>query len=368
MNPQSESLTKQSFVFAQLYNRISTGVWVVGDQIPTEEELAAEFQCSRGTVGRAIARLVQERLVERRTRSGTRVIRTALPGNPASIDLDACAFIYPGDQHEGGWRMLRGFQQSAFAVKRRTLTLSAGTDFRQEAEIVGRLSEFNVKGAVLFPVITNPEEMAFYSKMILSCPFPVVLVELNLPGMRRPSVVIDGLHAGYTMTRHLLEQGLRKIGFFAHYAWTPFIRDRYLGYRQALEESGLVEDESRVMLETEMNPNFEDPTAEPYRMAQTFLDKKGDMEGVVCSSDFMALGLIRALRERGISVPEQMKVTGMDDSAIASTDGNSVTSYQVSFEEIGRKAFESLNTLMQGKNLPASEIQIRGNIIVRRSA
>lgn len=367
MSLQNESLTKQSFVFSQLHHRIASGLWAVGDQIPTEEELATEFQCSRGTVGRAIARLVQERLVERRTRSGTRVIRQAAQPNPSNLDLDACAFIYPGDQHEGGWRMLRGFQQEAFAAKRRTLTLSAGTDFRKEAEIVGRLAEFNVKGAVLFPVITNPEEMAYYSQMILSCPFPVVLVELNLPGMRRPAVVIDGLHAGYTMTRRLIDQGLKRIGFFAHYAWAPFIRDRYLGYRQAMEEAGLVVDESRVMLESEMNPNFEDPTAEPQQMAERFVAQCTDADGVVCSSDFMALGLIQALKAKGISVPEQLKVTGMDDNGIASANGNAVTTYRVSFEEMGRKAFESLNLLMQGKPLPAHEVQIRGELLVRQS-
>ncbi|PAW76023.1 MAG: hypothetical protein B9S32_16580 [Verrucomicrobia bacterium Tous-C9LFEB] len=360
---QSESLTKQNFVFAQLHNRIATGVWGIGDQIPTEEELATEFQCSRGTVGRAVARLVQEKLVERRTRSGTRVIRTASAANPSSLDLDACAFIYPGDQHVGGWRMLRGFQQAAFAAKRRTLTLSAGTDFRKEAEIVGRLAEFNVKGAVLFPVITNPEEMAYYSQMILSCPFPVVLLELNLPGMRRPAVVVDGLHAGYTMTKHLLDQGLRRIGFFSHYAWTPFIRDRYLGYRQALEEAGVAENEKWVMLESEMNPNFVDPIDEPRRMAESFLSRKMELEGIVCSSDNMAVGMLQALRDRGIAIPGPVKVTGMDDCAVAAASPIPLTTYRVPYEAMGLRAFECLNVLMHGEPLPVSEVQLRGEFV-----
>lgn len=363
MSLQSESLTKQNFVFAQLHNRIATGVWSIGEQIPTEEELAAEFQCSRGTIGRAVARLVQEKLVERRTRSGTRVINNVIAHKHAAIDLDACAFIYPGDQHIGGWRMLHGFQQAAFAAKRRTLTLSAGTDFRKEAEIVGRLSEFNVKGAVLFPVITNPEEMAYYSQMITSCPFPVVLLELNLPGMRRPAVVVDGLHAGYTMTKHLLDQGLKRIGFCAHYAWAPFIRDRYLGYRQALEEAGIQEGKNWVMLEPEMNPNFVDPIAEPHRIAERFLDGGADLEGIVCSSDNMAVGLMRGLKKRGIAVPEQIKVTGMGDCEVAHLSEVPLTTYQIPCELMGRRAFESLNTLMHGQPLPLSEVQVRGVLV-----
>ncbi|MEJ0000598.1 MAG: hypothetical protein WDO13_16415 [Verrucomicrobiota bacterium] len=131
-------------------------------------------------------RLVQEGLIERKPRAGTRVIRRVGRSAPAALDLDACAFVCPGDEHEGVWRTARGFQQAAFHAGRRTLMLSTGTDFRKEAEIVGRLGEFNVRGAALFPVITNPAEMAYYSRMILSCPFPLVLVELALPGMGVP--------------------------------------------------------------------------------------------------------------------------------------------------------------------------------------
>jgi DNA-binding LacI/PurR family transcriptional regulator len=369
MNPQAESFTKQDFIYSQLLKRITMGELPIGQHIPTEIELAQEFQCSRGTVGRAVMRLVQEGLVMRKQHEGTRVIRNAATASAASLNLDACAFIYPSDQHEGVWRTVHGFQQAAHEVKRRTMMLSAGTNFRQEAEIIGRLGEFNVKGAVLFPVITNPTEMAYYSQMILVCPFPVVLVELILPGMGRPAVVVDGLHAGYTMTRHLLDQGLRRIGFLAHYAWAPFIRDRYLGYRQALEEAGIAENPDWVLLESGMNPDFEDPLQEPARIARSYLEKcDRNLEAVVCSSDFMAIGLLRQVKLQGWKVPGDLKITGIDDYSIAASASPALTTYRVPYELLGRKAFELLNAQMNAGAHPASEVQVRGEIVVRKSA
>lgn len=365
---QEELQNKQEFVYSQLRDRILSGHWTIGDQISTEDQLSTEFRCSRGTISRAVARLVQEKLVERKTRSGTRVISNSISRSASTLDLDACAFIHPSDQHEGVWRTERGFQQAAHSAKRRTFMLSTGTDFRREAEIVGRLIEFNVKGAVLFPVILTPQEMAYYTQMICACPLPIVLVELNIPGIGRPSVVVDGLHAGYTMTRHLLQQGLRRIGFLANYAWAPYIRDRYLGYRQALEEAGVPFDESCVSMESAMRPNFEDPLQDSIRSAHQYLDKNTNLEGVVCSHDFIALGLMQAAQARGIRIPESLKVTGIDDYGISSVGEVPLTTYRVPYEKIGQQAFETLNILMRGETCSPLETQVRGEIVVRQSA
>lgn len=369
MTLPAEARTKQDIIYAELLRRIEREIYPIDGHIPTEIELAEEFQCSRGTVGRAVMRLVQEKLVARKPHSGTRVIRHAPAPSPARLELDACAYIYPSNQHEGIWRTGRGFELAAHDAKRRTLMLSTESDFRKEAEIVGRLGEFNVNGAVLFPVITSPTEMAYYTQMILACPFPVVLAELAIPGMGRPAVVVDGLHAGYTMTRHLIDRGLRRIGFLTHYAWTPFMRDRYLGYRQALEEAGIPVNDEWVRLESRIKADFEDPVKDPARTAQDYLAKHGhELEGVVCSCDYIALGLLQEAQRMGINVPRDLKIVGIDDHELAATSTPKLTTYRVPYEMLGRKAFELLSAQMNGDALPTSEVQVRGTLVVRESA
>jgi DNA-binding LacI/PurR family transcriptional regulator len=354
--------------------------------MPTEAELASELQCSRSTIALAVGRLVHEGMVERRPRIGTRVLRLEAAKSKAGdgdgnggttqaaaaaareISLDACAFIYPSAQHEGVWRIASGFQRGAHETRRQAVMLSMGTNFRREAEAVGRLAEFDVKGAVLFPVILTPQDHDYYTRMVLSCQFPVVFVEINLPGAQRPAVVMDGFHAGRTMTQHLLGKGLRKIGFLANWAWTSVARDKHLGYREAMLDAGIENHADWTLRDTGMIPNYDDPLANPTDIARNYLKKHPDVEGVVCSHDYLALGLLRAAKESGRRIPGNLLVTGMDDFAIGATAEVPLTTYNVPYETIGHRAFGILGSLLSGRQPAALETQERGKIVIRSSA
>ncbi|PAW77806.1 MAG: hypothetical protein B9S32_09390 [Verrucomicrobia bacterium Tous-C9LFEB] len=353
-------------VYTPLREGILSGRWKVGDRIPTENELSAEYHCSRGTVGRALARLVQEGLVERRTSDGTRVIRTELSPSVTPLELDACAFVYPSQRHEGMWRTLLGFQEAADVVARRVVSLSTGTDFRKEAEIIGRLDDFSVLGAVLLPVILGPKEMAYYTQTLLACRLPVVLVTMNIPSMERPAVVSDRFHAGYTMTQYLIGKGQRKIGFLDNTTWTR--RENYLGYRQAMEEGGVTDFQKWVQLDSSMIPHFEDPTRQPIELAKAYLLAHPDVEAVVGADDFLARGLVQAAEELGRRVPDELKVVGLNQYQAAKAGAISLTTYSVDYEKMGRLSFEILNRMIAEKVTTAEEIQIRGEIIQGQSA
>ena len=354
-------IKKLDLVFNELERRILNKVWKVGDQIPPEQALAAEFKCSRSTIGMAIAQLDHGGLVERRVRTGTHVISNTPNRQTAPLQLDACAFIYPSEQHEGVARMVKGFQQAAHELDRRVVLMSTGANIQKESEIISRLGEFDVKGAVIFPMMIDPLQYPFYSKMVSACSFPIVLVEVGLPETRRPAVVVDGFDAGYTMAKHLIAQGIRKIGFLANYGWVNTTRDKHLGYRRALSEAGL-DDASYAMIEPEMHPSYDHPLEEPRKIATEYLKQHPDVEGVVCSSDFLAVGLLQVARESGRRVPRDLRITGMDDFALAAAEG--LTTYRIPYEEIGRRAFEVLNASMIGTTAPG-DIYVRGELVKR---
>ncbi len=356
---------KVDIVFAELERRILDKVWKINDQIPTEAELSEEFHCSRSTIGKAVAKLEHGRLVSRRTRAGTHVISNVSTQVSSPFLLNACAFIYPSEHHEGVWRTMRGFQNAASNLDQRALLLSTRADIQQEVDIVSRLGEFDVRGAVIFPMVIDPLNHPYYSRMVTQSKFPIVFVEVNLPETRRPAVIVDGFDAGYVATRHLLGLGLRKVGFLANYAWTTVARDKYQGYRRAMTEAGIQECSQHAMLEPEMHPNYDDPFQEPTEIAKHYLSEHPDVEGVVCTSDFLAVGVLRAAKERGIRVPEELKVVGMDDFAFAAEHG--LTTYQIPYEEIGDRSFRVLNAILSGNTAP-DEIHITGTLVRRKTA
>ncbi|MEJ0000610.1 MAG: substrate-binding domain-containing protein [Verrucomicrobiota bacterium] len=277
------------------------------------------------------------------------------------IKLDAFAFIYPSDQHEGIWRAMKGFQAAAQEKKRRLCMLSSGTDYQKELALVGQLAEFDVLGAALYPLLPSFGDLVRFLQMLKDSRFPVVLVGAELPGQEISGVAIDGFHAGYTMTRHLLNGGRRRIGFLASRSWSVSVRDRYQGYKWALSEAGLPLEDKLVFLNPSMHVDFEDPLREPIEMARAYLDQVRDagLQGVVCYSDFFARGLIRVAAERGLKVPEDLKVTGIDDYAIPIPDEVALTTYRVPYEEMGRIAFELLESRIVNPKGPALEKYVR---------
>lgn len=362
------SSSKLEIIQSELQQEILRKVWKVGDKLPTEAELAVKYKCSVGTVNKAVSLLVHKGLIERKTRMGTRVLSNTIVGT--GIKLDAYAFICPSDQHEGVWRAMKGFQAAAQTKKRRMLMLTSGSDYQKEVEIIGRLTEFDVQGAVLYPVVPSFNELVHFSEILQTSKFPVVLVGVGLPGQGISSVSIDGFHAGYTMTKHLIDKGLKRIGFAAYRSWSVSIRDRHQGYKWALSEGGLPYDEQLVLLSPSMHLDFDNPLNEAIELSNQYLAQtKGlGLEGLVTASDFLARGFITVAMEKGLRIPADLSVTGIDDYAVANEGPVKLTTYHVPYEEMGQLSFEMLESLLESNAATPAEKHVRGELVIRESA
>ena len=366
---RSPKNTKTHAIYSRLREEIVSGKWSAGSKLPAETELAQMFGCSVGSMSKALGLLAYEGLLERKAKAGTVVIYGTEKSTAVFSQLDAFAFVYPSEQHEGIWRTVTGFQDAAREAGRRVVMLSTGLDYQKESECIARLAEFDVRGAVVYPILPSPQHQVHFSQLLVESKFPIVLAEVNLPGLGCHSVVIDGFHAGYTMAKYMIDRGARRIGYFSNFAWAPFMRDRYQGYRWALEEAGMSEPAGGVFLDSAMNPNFQDPLAEPTALAEKFLNQAGKLDAVVCADDFLALGCIAAAGKRGWRVPEDLLVSGVDDySSFVAAQDVSLTTYRVPFEEMGRQSFAALDQLIRHQVNAAQERQIRGEIVIRKSA
>lgn len=363
---KTKNQTKVADLFEHFKKRILAGEFQAGDKLPIDTDLIRDFDCSQGTINNAMAMLAQAGLVERRPRIGTIVSdRTASTGN---VGLDALAFIYPSNRHEGIWKTMDGFQKAAQGGGRRVLMFSTEADYHREAEYITRLSEFDVSAAALYPILPEPKDVPALMQMIVSSRFPIHLAAFCFPELGCPSVSMDGFHAGYTMTRHLLNQGYEKIGFLSNYSWAPNMRERYRGYLWAMQEADRKVEDGWVRLDPSMVPDYSDPIRQPELLAERYLDTARELEGVVCTGDFLAIGLIEAAQKSGISVPKQLKVTGIADYSLAATYRVPLTTYHLDFENMGRKIFEGLHQEPSLRKDTSLHQQIKGSLVVRESA
>ncbi|UYY59312.1 LacI family DNA-binding transcriptional regulator [Sphingomonas sp. S2-65] len=149
----------------------------------------------------------------------------------------------------------------------------------------------------------------------------------QMPKQHYCSVGSDNLLGGRRATAHLARLGRKRIMFLGSTDPEAMLRRR--GYREALAECGLDFDpELIVPVDFEM---------EPAEDAVSRLQRRGvQFDGIVASSDLIALGAIRALQRAGLSVPADVSVVGYDDMLLARLSTPALTTVRQDTQEAGR--------------------------------
>jgi DNA-binding LacI/PurR family transcriptional regulator len=171
---------------------------------------------------------------------------------------------------------------------------------------------------------------------------PCVSVLVDLPGLA--SVTADDYQGGRLATQYLLQQGHRRIAYL-HGMDVNTLPVRMSGYRDALAEAGMIPDGRWTQHLTgyfRTNAEFEERAQDA--MSRWFGRDwdKHNCTAVLCHNDATALGAIRALRERGMRVPEDVSVIGFDAAESTPLLPGGLTSVEVPLQEIGRKSVEVL--------------------------
>lgn len=181
----------------------------------------------------------------------------------------------------------------------------------------------------------------------------------NHPGI---SIGSDNYQGGYMITQHLLTLGHRSFAFIGEADDSaPELQARYLGCVSAIEYVGLKD----AML---MQVDAISTETEGYLAAIKILDslsKEKQPDAIVCASDLMAIGAIRAIREKGLRVPQDIAVVGYDNIQVSGYSTPAITTVQQNTVLAGKLLVSNLLKLI--KNESVDDILMQPELIVRRS-
>lgn len=150
----------------------------------------------------------------------------------------------------------------------------------------------------------------------------------ELPQQRYGSVGSDNRRGGRLATAHLLRLGRRRVAFIGN-TDAPEAMLRFLGYREALEDAGIGYDAALFA-----RTYFDVGAAEAE--IDAMFERQSRFDAVVAASDLIALGVMRALSRRGVSVPEDVAVTGYDDLYVAAISRPALTTVRQDLVQAGR--------------------------------
>ena len=181
-----------------------------------------------------------------------------------------------------------------------------------------------------------------------------------LPGQPGVSVGSDNFQGGLDVTTHLLDQGRRRIAFLGHASsHYPEFEERHRGYAEALRAHGLAP-----------LPGLQHDaitTEESGHAACVALLEHGEPFDAICAaSDLIAIGALRALRERGLRVPQDIAVSGFDDIPLAASVSPALTTVQQDTKQAGQLLVDTLLALIAGE--PAEGITIPTKLVLRESS
>ncbi|SDN13575.1 transcriptional regulator, LacI family [Psychrobacillus sp. OK028] len=200
-------------------------------------------------------------------------------------------------------------------------------------------------------------------------PYYIELIDTNIPCVVLDiipettnglvgSVSIDNVRASKEMAMYLFERNHRDIAIIAGRKNTYVNSERIKGVQEAFKENGL-----ELNLEGIMYADFSEQEA--YEMSKKYLETKRPT-AFLCFSDLMAFGVMKAVKEVGLKVPEDISITGFDDLVFSSYTDPQLTTIGQDFFEIGKLAAQLLEDLMEN-NLDHKHVNVEHKLVERGS-
>ena len=247
-----------------------------------------------------------------------------------------CVLFENMDSHSNaqvGYPVLSGFQHAANAYHYEVV-IEHFSD-KNPPNLKKLCSDNNFSGLMILGTKINSAIL----KELETTGVPVMLMDSYVKNPKVSCISSDNINSVASIVEHLIGLGHKKIGFLGGDKESIVTRERFSGYL-----IGLIEGEINFNSDYVRYGNY---TEECGLFAADYFADKG-VTAVVCASDLIAIGLINGLKKRGLSVPDDISVSGFDDLDVARYFTPSLTTVKQDFVTLGENAFTLLRQAIKG--------------------
>jgi len=342
------SVSKYREVNSALRAEIASGLWAAGEQIPGEHDLARRFGVAYMTMRQAVTVLVDEGLLCRVRGKGTFVVdRSQAPAE--STTLRPMALLLPNYWQTADPyyypQLLSGFQQE-MEERGHSCTLDS-----YESADARRLIE---QGSAVACLLVDENHQQLVEGM-RDRGHHVLAINRYTGRRSVPCVHIDDVHGVEQAVDHLVGLGHERLAFLRGPSDNLDAADRLRGYRAAVRKHGV--------RSSEVGNGFSE--AAGYDALSELLTSPQRPTAVACASDLSAVGAIKAARDHGLSIPQDLSLVGFGDFSVSHYVTPSLTTVRQCRNTLGRTAAGCLIELAHGSDV--ADVVLSAELIVRES-
>lgn len=325
------------------------------------KDVARVAGVSHSTVSRALAHspLIPEKTRQRIERIAERLGYTPNAIARGLVTQQTCAVgvIVTSIADPFVAEIVRGIEQVAGDNGYRVVLGMSHNDPDREVNAVKALREWRVDAVI----VASSRVGALYQPLLHEIGAPIVLINNQNQQKSRMihSVIVDDVRGGELATQHLLSLGHRVIGHVRGPMGYRAAQNRLAGYRRALRQAGIPYDRTLVC-------NGDGRVTGGEQIVQ-LLEHRPMPTAVFCYNDMTAIGALRALKQRGIRVPQDISLVGFDNILFAMYVDPPLTTIAQPMFEMGQSAMQMALTLIKDPRAPIEDMIIQGKLIVRES-
>lgn len=266
--------------------------------------------------------------------------------------------IVPDNSNPFFAEILRTIENFGYSNGYSVILCNSDSDVKKEISYTELLYAKQVDGIVFITTNNSVEHL----QRLTNNGIPFVIIDRDLHLADTDVILVDNFTGGYEATQYLISLGHRCIACIAGPSLLTPSADRVGGYKKALQEAGI-----EVTPEFIVTGDFQFEGGE-NGMKQLLSLKKRPTAVFACN-DLMALGAMRALREAGLAIPQDMSLIGFDDIALTSVVSPSLTTIAQPIQEIARLSLQLLIDRIHEKmtvNSP-KKIVLPTTLVIRES-
>ena len=344
-----QSVTLYQQIYEDLLIKIRSGEYGANSVLPTESRLCADYGVSRITAARALNELKLHGYIERKKKKGS-VVLSSVPAQERAERSVAVLFSYFDNCESKISNSLL-----PFAKKKNCPILLFDTQHFEEKEraVLKYLLSQKIRGLIIWPISRS-------SNLDILCQFvndnvPICFMDYTSYGIKAPCVCSDNYGGAYALTEYLINSGHKYVAYFPFKKnFLPTEEERFSAYCRAVIKNGAVLNPDYFIPENENEKNTASaPSANHFAAsakdaAAYLLSLPLPPTAIVCSNDATAYNFILEAAKHGLRVPEDLSVTGFDNTSIAVQ--NEITTVSQDFGEMAKLA---LNMIFYQLNNPS---------------